>query len=108
MLKKLKFYKEDDNRWYAFIPEWEGDKEELEMVCGADILLDLIAQGDSEVTVSFSIDEESRNKLELESIDESGGYYNLKFYNDIEYNLPVWLCNVTKFVFGDFPKIIYF
>jgi hypothetical protein len=26
----------------------------------------------------------------------------------IEFNLDIWLCDVTKFVFGEFPKIIHF
>lgn len=35
---ELKFYKEE-GKWYIDIP-WDGDKSELEMVMGADVLLD--------------------------------------------------------------------
>jgi len=34
--RKLKFYKEADERWYVELPEWEGSKADLEMVAGAD------------------------------------------------------------------------
>jgi hypothetical protein len=28
----LNFVKEEDNRWYIDLPNWEGDKADLEMV----------------------------------------------------------------------------
>lgn len=31
----------------------------------------------------------------------------LESYKGIQINLEMWLCDVTKFVFGDFPKSIY-
>lgn len=37
-----------------------------------------------------------------------GAYYHMQSYMGLEFNLDIWLCDVTKFVFGDFPKIIYF
>ena len=43
MTRKFKFYKEEDNRWFVDLPEWEGDKEDLEMVMGADILLEILS-----------------------------------------------------------------
>ncbi len=39
-MKRLRFYKEEDHRWYVDLHEWNGSKEELEMVMGADIMLD--------------------------------------------------------------------
>ena len=32
----------------------------------------------------------------------------LERYADVEFDLTMWLCDVTKYVFGDFPKQIYF
>jgi hypothetical protein len=37
-----------------------------------------------------------------------GSWYRLNNYIGIEYELDMWLCDVTKFVFGYFPEIIYF
>jgi len=31
----------------------------------------------------------------------------MKTYKGIEYDPELWLCDVTKFVFGNFPKNIY-
>ena len=41
-MKNLKFKKEEDNKWYIDLTEWTGDKADLEMVAGADILLDIL------------------------------------------------------------------
>ena len=30
MTRKFKFYKEDDNRWFVDLPEWEGEKKNLD------------------------------------------------------------------------------
>lgn len=40
-MKYLKFEKDTSNRWYLILPEWKGDKSDLEMVCGADAMLDV-------------------------------------------------------------------
>jgi hypothetical protein len=37
-----------------------------------------------------------------------GAWYILNQYLGIDFNLKMWLCDVTKFVFGNFPKKIYF
>lgn len=43
MFRKLTFVKEDDHRWFVVLPEWGGDKDELEMILGADTMLDVLA-----------------------------------------------------------------
>ena len=37
---QLAFVKEKSGRWYIDLPEWEGAHANLEMVAGADLLLD--------------------------------------------------------------------
>jgi hypothetical protein len=37
-----------------------------------------------------------------------GAWYRMEKYMGIRYDIDMWLCDVTKFVFGDFPKTIYF
>jgi hypothetical protein len=32
MRRMFKFYKESTGRWYVDLPEWEGEKAEIEMV----------------------------------------------------------------------------
>lgn len=109
MTKNIKFYKDPDNRWYVDLPDWEGSKAELEMVMGADTMLEIIAEGENNVSIHFDLEPyEGANKLELKEVLEVGAFYMLESYKGIELNLDMWLCDVTKFVFGDFPENIYF
>lgn len=108
---KLKFYKEKTNRWYVDLPEFEGLKEELEMVGGADTMLDIISEGDNLVYLDLKLNKIKGYGLlrfvSSTSIEE-GSVYFLKNYSNIEYNLNIWLCSVTLFVFGCYPEKIYF
>lgn len=109
---EIKFYKESDNRWYADLPEWEGPKSALEMVSGADTMLDILSQGEGHTTLDMSVQpiDEYEMLIFLHETPElgEGAYYHMESYMGLEFNLDVWLCDVTKFVFGEFPKIIYF
>ena len=43
---QLAFVKEETERWYIDLPEWEGAHANLQMVAGADLLLDhLLLEG---------------------------------------------------------------
>lgn len=105
-MKRFKFVKESDFRWFAEIPEWTGDKSELEMVMGADTMLDVLAQGENEVYLNLSTTEFKGYDYKLTLIGESydGGNYILSGMN---MELDVWLCHVTKFVFDHLPETIY-
>lgn len=106
-MRTFKFEKEQDNRWYVVLPEWEGDKEYLEMVCGADVMLDIVAQGEwhTYLTISDKKFDNPRFTLTFNRDEADGGWYNLK--SDM-HEFEVWLCHVTKFVFdGSLPKILY-
>lgn len=105
-MKNFRFNREEDNRWYVVLPEWTGSKEDLEMVCGADTMLDILSQGADSVNVSLSTEPFQDYKYMLSYLNESneGGDYLLT--SDL-LTFDVWLCHVTKFVFGNFPKRIY-
>lgn len=110
-MRKLKFYKEIDNRWYVELPEWEGSKADLEMVAGADTMLEYMTEGESEVYIYLSVDKfEGSDKLEfirLATEIENGDFYKMNTYRGIELGLELWLCDITLFVFSEFPKTIY-
>ncbi len=110
-MKQYKFYKEPDLRWYIDLPEWTGDKAELEMIAGADAMLDIMANSNTSINLLISETEfENSDRLEFIKEDNNwigGAFYNLEKHKGIEYKLSVWLCDVTKFVFGYFPKNIY-
>ena len=115
-MRTFKFYKEPTNRWYVELPEWTGSKAELEMIAGADTFLDIIAQGDHEVYLTLSttpfegaevLTLKNLGKLESWELGE-GAWYHLDKYKSIPFNLRMWLCDVTKFIFNEFPNKIYF
>lgn len=103
-MKRIFTFIKEENRWYVDLPEWEGSKADLEMVCGADEMLETISNGINSVKLLISLNPLEKNDIILTLNDElechSGAYYKHNI-NDI------WLCDVTKFIFGYFPKIIY-
>ncbi|RAR73859.1 DUF6717 family protein [Flavobacterium aciduliphilum] len=104
-MKEYTFNKEE-GRWYIDLPNWSGTKAALQMVAGADILLDRLSNNGVCVTVSLSTDTTCPNGFEtlkrIVPTPPNGCIYHLGFP-------PVWLCDVTKFVFeGIFPKRIHF
>lgn len=111
-MKELKFVKETSGRWYVELPDWTGPKSDLEMVCGADTMLDYISEGEYETTLIASENDFSdSNKLTfIKMADElgNGAFYKIEDYKGLEFSLEMWLCDVLKFVFGGFPEVIYF
>jgi hypothetical protein len=108
MVKKLKFVKLA-GQWFVHLPNYPGNPEDLAMVSGADILCDMIdSEGFGEITVLMSTEPQDNPAWRGRILDfseftgDEGALYTLR---DIKLN--VWLCNVTKYVFGEFPKTIY-
>lgn len=116
MKRRLKFEKET-NGWFVNLPEWSGSKSDLEMVLNADTWLDLLCQGEWYVWLIISDEPfDGAEKLIRTSLGctlfeepiESGATYKIESYMGIPYEFTMWLCDVTKFVFGDFPETIYY
>ena len=88
--------------WFIDLPEYInkglGTKLNLQMVRGADDLLDHIGQGKERVTITVHNKPTKKNQMELIMYkhDSSGGTYR----TNIAEVPDVWLCNVTKYVFG--------
>jgi len=107
-MKTLKFNKDPDG-WFIDLPEWTGGKASLEMVAGADKLLEKLSEGKG--TVTLVVTEELKdtvfdNKFEkiskIMNTPGGGALYSTNHW-------PIWLCDVTKFVFdGRFPKKLYY
>lgn len=112
-MKKHRFVREGIG-WYIDLPEYlsqGGNKGDLEMVSGADTMLDIIAGEMSEVTLLIDTEPfEGADELLLTELCDpilGGGYYHIKQFENKEVNKDLWLCDVTRFVFGDIPKKIY-
>lgn len=106
----LRFYKENSKKWYVDIPYWKGRKSALQMIGGADKLLDLISKGRNEIYLHYS-----KNKINYGNVLIlkrkcwfNGADYKINNLDRQKIDLKVWLCNVTKFVMYDFPMKIYF
>lgn len=110
-VKDITFYQDPDTRWYVDLPEWTGKKADLEMVAGADTMLEYMSEGTGKVRVFISEKEiENYDKIEFleETPDIGGAYYMLKTYRGISINLKMWLCDVLRFVYnGTLPKELY-
>ena len=51
-------FNKDNNNWYIDLPNWTGTKGELQMVGGADTLLDHLSNNGTTVNVTLTIEKE--------------------------------------------------
>lgn len=110
---QLAFVKEDDGGWYIDLPQWKGAHANLAMVAGSDKLLDHLLRTDNRVEIevikSDSTLDNMDNYYRCEQIDMSllgGSTYNV--YGVEGFDRTIWICPVTLFVLGEYPKYIYF
>lgn len=122
----VSFHREEDGGWYIEFPKWPGRKSDLAMVAGADKMLEAIGHGQPKV---HTIIRKSNEPLPDQMLDEGwielslqrcslqgGGTYLtrgipnfvVKFpWRDTTQPRTVWLCPVTLFVFGSYPRYFY-
>ena len=111
---QLAFNREKDGGWYIDLPEWQGAHANLAMVAGADKLLDFVGCGDSRVEVEVIKSDELIDRLEqgpeyfrcdrLSQSTFGGATYQVNLDG---FNRTMWLCPVTLFVLGEYPKYLY-
>ena len=125
---KLHFIAENDppiKRWYYDFKYWGFDHANLEMVSGADKLCDLYANGKDEVTVDIIAskkkqdlptqlyDEFVAQDIIIDGMTHQGDFINSqldKFLYGRTYQkgyTQMWICPVTLFVLGRYPKYLY-
>lgn len=114
-----RFYKDPDQRWYIDLPEYLdaglGTKANLEMVAGADKLLDQLSDHKNDVEIRFNespfegyeIKLDRTSSMDYEDIlypeEDAGGWYTIDGTNT-----SLWLCPVTLYVFnGAYPENIF-
>ena len=113
MEKRLNFIKLA-GKWFVYLPDYEGHYSELEMVLGADVMCDMIDTFDTGyITATISTEPKESNftikeyVLDFVNSTVSNGEQDGANYRLREWKLDVWLCNVTKYIFGEFPATIY-
>lgn len=102
------FERWEDGRWFVILPEWDGDQEDLEMVEGADKMLDSLTTDGMYSSLDISMEDpedEDYFTLDIEAHDEDGAFYNVIGCDKFEGT--IWLCNVMHFVFGDHPDRLF-
>lgn len=108
--KRLRFYKKYEDEWFVDLPTWTGNEDDLQMVEGADTFLEYLAEGKDSVVLRLSTESfDGASVMELVyRCTTDGAYYIVHSYEGKDIHQPLWLCNVTKFVLGNFPENIYF
>lgn len=99
---QLKFERDPDTRWYIDLPEFliDHDRGELEMVMGADTLLEMLSNGQPSVTLQVStLPIGLPNQVQLLREADDGAYY-FDQTNQVEF----WLCPVTLYIFKSYPQ----
>ena len=102
------FERWEDGRWFVILPEWDGDQEDLEMVEGANKMLDSLTTDGMYSSLDISMEDpedEDNFTLDIEAHDEDGAFYNVIGCDKFEGT--IWLCNVVHFVFGDHPDRLF-
>ena len=105
----LRFYKSKDEYWYVDMPEWQGSLDALEMVQGADDMLEDLSNHtgrDVYLQISTSEFDDSERLIKIQDDVVGGGaYYG---YPSTYQPKIIWLCSVSDWYFGYHPENIYF
>ena len=107
----LKFNHEADGLWYVDFPNWPFDHHNLLMVAGADKLCAFLSEDD----VTANVDVIPSNKRENHPgyaclVQGEHSLTGVSFYTVTElpgFERDIWLCPVTLFVLGRYPKYLY-
>ena len=107
----LQFNHEEDGLWYVDFPNWPFDHHNLLMVAGADKLCAFLSDDDKYAYVDVipaKKEEDHPGYAKLIQKDHSltgGSTYQVTGLDG--FNRDIWLCPVTLFVLGKYPKYMY-
>ena len=113
-IRNLRFVKESAG-WFIDLPDWTGSHDELQMIAGADKLLEFAAQGRNEVNVRLlrkNTTEPVKIALARRQYSHGGAIYDVIGYTGAKFTskvLPVdeiWICSVTRYVLHVFPEVL--
>lgn len=106
---KIGFIREADGRWYADIKHWPKlFHSNLEMIAGADDMLDALDCGEGYVKVEVVLNPDNkRDWFKMIKISQTylGATYTVLYCD--KYKGKAWLCNVGKFVMGQHPQALF-
>lgn len=108
---ELQFNHEQDGLWYIDFPNWPFDHHNLLMVSGADDLCQFLTDDNKTTKVKVipaKKEEEHEGYFKLTQKEHgltSGSTYEVSGLEG--FNKDIWICPVTLFVLGEYPKYIY-
>jgi len=110
-------------RWYYDFKHWGFSHSNLEMVSGADILCEKYSKGENDVSIEviasrnlldkqkgdlYVAEAPSENMYLLDKILLGRNYTNIGTGKDGKLIITkIWICPVTLFVLGRYPKYLY-
>lgn len=113
---EVSFTKESNNRWYVDFPNWPLSHDNLEMVAGADDLLDILNNNTNHVSLQVYTKRPKEYNVELKKTHSAlaeGAFYTVETPlqgwerpNSVR-RKQLWLCPVTLTVLGQYPQQIY-
>lgn len=113
-MKIFRFYKKEYHgkvRWWIDINPWVFPKRLLIMYPSAEEWLDKIGGGKNEIQIATATEyfagAEALYRSKFEGLVR-GTLYGAKSYKNVEADHKVLLCPVTLYVFGKYPKVIYY
>lgn len=108
---QLQFNHEEDGKWYVDFPGWPFDHHNLMMVAGADKLCQFLSDDDRFTHVSVIPSNKRLDKPGYACLVQGahsiagGSTYEVTGLPGFE--REIWLCPVTLFVLGRYPKYLY-
>ncbi len=112
VLRKREFslsFTKEDSKWYVCFSDWGFKKSQLEMVSGANVMLDKMAGDELEVHLTVKIPKDKSQHfddcIECNKVDQLGLKYGATYKTN--YGDEFWICPVTLFVLGRYPEVMY-
>lgn len=66
----------DSGRWYVELPEYDGSREGLRLVAGADTWLDLLSKNGNRISMKINVEETLQDKIEKQfEVPLFGGFF---------------------------------
>ena len=106
----VSFTKEANDKWYVDFPNWPLSHDNLEMVAGADDLLDILNDDTDHVRVEVKLKQAEGIQLtKVHSALTKGAFYTVDGVRGWENpntirRKQLWLCPATLTVLGHYPK----
>ena len=108
---QLQFNHEENGCWYIDFPSWPFDHHNLMMVAGADDLCAFMSDDNKRARVNvIPANKEENHPGYCKLIQKEHGLTTGSTYavTGLEgFNRDIWLCPVTLFVLGEYPKYLY-